>query len=551
MTETKTENIPLFKVFMSPESVEGVQNTLQSGFISQGKKVDLFEAKLKTYFGYENILTVNSATAGLTLAIRLLDLPVGSEILCTPLTCFATTCAVLENRHDIKWVDVDPKTANMSLDDLKTKITDLTGAIVFVHWAGSPIDLDRLKEVAITPSGRKIPIVEDCAHAFGATYNGTALGTHGNIAVYSFQAIKHLTTGDGGVIFLPNRELYERAKLLRWFGISRERPAGVDFRLENDIKEWGYKFHMNDINATIGLGNLGSISKIVARHMENGRFYEKKLNGLFGISTLNQVEKGASAYWIYTLKVKAKTDFIKHMESRGITVSQVHNRNDIHSAVAKYRSKLPNMDELEKSLISIPVGWWINDTERDRIVSAITEWSEKLLVNSTEVPLLLDHTVFLSPYNIKLDTPFYIPNDSGKFKVRRLERTDLYQFLDLLSELNNVKCSKEKFEVVFSSLPFSNTTVLVLTRDEEIVSTLRIILEKKFFDDLAHIEDVVTKKKYRRKGYGTVLVAFAKSFALANGVYKIVLSTKESNERFYSGCGFEKVGLEMVVRRVV
>lgn len=558
--------IPLFKVFMSPESSEYALNTLQSGFISQGKKVDEFETKLKQYFKSRSdpsqddvksrcdpsqdpyILTVNSATAGLTLAIRLLDLPSESEILCTPLTCFATTCAVLENRMNIRWVDVDLATANMSLDDLKSKISEKTGAIVFVHWAGSPIDLDKLKEIAVTPSGRKIPIIEDCAHAFGATYDNKPLGMHGNIAVYSFQAIKHLTSGDGGAIILPDEKMYNRAKLLRWFGISREKPTGVDFRLENDIKEWGYKFHMNDINASIGLGNLLSVSQVIDRHVENGNYYEMKLKNLFGVSTLKQVEKGKSVYWIYSLKVKAKTDFIKHMESRGICVSQVHNRNDLHTAVKKFYIPLPNMDLLEQELISIPVGWWVTNEDREKIVLAIQEWSEKMLNRSTQVPTLLDHTVFFSPYDLKLNTPFYIPNDSASFEIRQLNRKDKEPFLALLKELNGFECDKTKFDLVFSSLPLSQTQVLLLTRNQEIISTLRILFEKKFFDDVAHIEDVVTLKKYRRKGYGSMLISYAKSVAIATS-YKVVLSTKEQNCHFYSNCGFEKSGFEMVVRK--
>jgi dTDP-4-amino-4,6-dideoxygalactose transaminase len=183
--------IPLFKVFMN-NNMEPVLNTLNSGMITQSQKVEEFESKLKEWFDYKNILTVNSATSGLTLALRLLNLKEGDEVLCTPLTCFATTCSVLANKLKIKWVDVDVNTCNMDLDDLKYKISSSTKAILVVHWGGSPIDLDKLKNIA-----GDIPIIEDCAHAFGAEYNGKKIGCHENIAVFSLQAIKHLTTGDG------------------------------------------------------------------------------------------------------------------------------------------------------------------------------------------------------------------------------------------------------------------------------------------------------------------------------------------------------------------
>jgi dTDP-4-amino-4,6-dideoxygalactose transaminase len=259
------EELSLFKVFMSPGISKPLIDTLQSGFISQGKKVEEFESKLKEWFNYPYILTLNSATSGLILAIKVLNLVEGDEILSSPLTCFATNVSILANGLNIKWVDVDPETCNINLDDLKNKITAKTKAILLVHWGGYPVDLDKIKEIqkyTVDKFGFKIHVIEDCAHAFGAEYKNQKIGTHGNICVFSLQAIKHLTTGDGGLIFLPNKELYDRVKLLRWYGIDREYKNNKDYRLENDISEWGYKYHMNDINATIGIENLKYINEI-------------------------------------------------------------------------------------------------------------------------------------------------------------------------------------------------------------------------------------------------------------------------------------------------
>lgn len=174
------------------------------------------------------MVTVNSATSGLSLAYRLLNVCKHDEVISTPLTCLATTCAILPFTDKIIWADTDPKTCNIDLDDVQAKITDKTKVISFVHWAGVPVNMDKIKSIQTYEkevNNKEIFIVEDCAHAFGAEWDGMKLGANpgvNSIAVYSFQAIKHLTTGDGGVMLLPNKELYDRARLLRWYGIDRK-----------------------------------------------------------------------------------------------------------------------------------------------------------------------------------------------------------------------------------------------------------------------------------------------------------------------------------------
>ena len=339
----KNNSIPLFKVYMN-DDIDIVTNTLKSGMITQGKKVEEFEEKLKIYFNYPYLLTLNSATSGLTLAYRLLDLKPGIDtVISTPLTCFATNASILSNNLDIVWADTNPLTCNIDLEDVKKKINSKTKALSFVHWGGNPVDLNKvqeLKEYALEKFEIDLKVIEDCAHAFGAEINYKKLGTHGNICVFSLQAIKHLTTGDGGLIFLPNEEMYKRAKLLRWFGIDRDRRSlpGTDFRLEPDISEYGYKFHMNDINASIGLSNLPNIENILKKCRNNAKIYKENLSGLSGIQLFEEVENSNPSYWIYTLKIlyNRKNEFLDFMKFKGIVVSQVHARNDRHSCLEKY-----------------------------------------------------------------------------------------------------------------------------------------------------------------------------------------------------------------------
>ena len=387
-------NIPLFKVFMSEDVLKPINNVLMSGQITQGPQVEIFETALKKYIDNPYILTLNSATAGLTLALRLLKekderfnwagFDDQNDIVLTPaLTCFATTAAILANNVNIRWIDVDIETANIDLNDLKRKLNQRTKVIYIVHWGGNPVDLygiRELQEYSLKTFGFKPMIVEDCAHAFGAEYNGNKIGgkaSDGNICVFSLQAIKHLTTGDGGFITLPNEYLYDRCKLLRWYGIDRDKRnyKGKDLRLENDIIEYGYKFHMNDINATIGIYNLPHITELLIKNRENANYFNEELKDIKFIKLMKNNIKCNSAYWIYTIRVlnNKKQEFMDNMKYAGIMTSQVHNRNDINSCVRNFNEELINLDLFEKELVCIPVGWWLTKEDLNYIVKTIRQ----------------------------------------------------------------------------------------------------------------------------------------------------------------------------------
>lgn len=375
------ERIDLFKVYMSKTASDEVSKVLNSGYIGQGLKVDEFEDKLKNYFNYDYIITTNNGTSALHLALHLLKKPTDkwegltsdNEVLTTSLTCTATNFPILANNLKIKWVDIDEKTLNIDLDDLERKITKNTKVILLTHWGGYPIDLDRVKEIqqkTYEIYGFKPAVIEDCAHAFGSKYKNKLLGTHGNINMFSFQAIKHITSVDGGMLSLPHIDLYNRGKLIRWYGIDRETNK-KDFRCESNIEEWGYKFHMNDVNATVGIENLKDVEFIVNRHKENAKFYDDNLKNIKGLTLLDRHSDRESSFWIYSMLVENRSDFMKHMKECNIIVSQVHERNDKHTCVWEYKSHLPTLDRIIGNIISIPVGWWVTDEQREYIVDCI------------------------------------------------------------------------------------------------------------------------------------------------------------------------------------
>ncbi|CAL6298504.1 unnamed protein product [Bathycoccus prasinos] len=372
--------IPLFRVFIAPNATEITGKTLHSGFITQGPKVDAFERKFKDYLENPYTLALNSATSAHHLALHLLKKPAGpnwpglqkgDEILSTALTCTATNFPILANGFKIKWVDVDPATGNMDLS------FSSTGA---GHPPPPPSDLDGVRKVqdyAESIFGFRPAVIEDAAHAMGAEYHGIKIGAldRGNIVTFSLQAIKHITTSDGGLLCLPSEELYERAKLLRWYGIDRKKRnnhKNNDFRLESDVKEYGFKFHMNDWNASLGLANFPFLGKNLARHRANARFYDENLRNTNGIRLIYPPNGALSSYWVYSLFVENnKPDFMEYMKNKGVFVSQVHARNDTHSVCAPFRAHLPNLDDVERKLVAIPCGWWVTNDQREYIAYSI------------------------------------------------------------------------------------------------------------------------------------------------------------------------------------
>ena len=379
--------IPLFKVFMSEKASHTVSDVLSSGYVTQGPEVEKFEDVLKEFFDNDRVVTTNSATSALHLIFHMLkeyglgenkikiDEP-EDHVLTTPLTCTATNWPIISNNINLKWVDVNPENCNMDLSDLENKLNQNTKAVVVVHWGGYPVDLERLKEIQINfekKYGFKFVIIEDCAHAFGAKTEGQKIGNTGNISTFSFQAIKHLTSVDGGCVNFNCDEDVERAKLLRWYGIDRNENR-KDFRCESDILNVGFKFHMNDVNAYIGRMNYEPVSnELLQKHIENGHYYNQNLQDIKDLELMNYSDNLDIPFWIYTIKVKNRDKFMKHMESKNIIVSRVHERNDKHTATKAYQTNLPLLESFIDEMVCIPVGWWVGENERKYILDSIKE----------------------------------------------------------------------------------------------------------------------------------------------------------------------------------
>jgi len=357
--------IRMFQVHMSAPALRNAQETLLSGYIGQGSRVDEFEAALSVIMDDAKPLTVNSCTAALDLALHLCGVGPGDHVISTPQTCTATNGVIVQRGAHPVWADISPLTGNIDPQDVAKKITSKTKAIMAVDWGGRACDYEALRS-------HGLPVIEDAAHAFATRIGGRHVAVcGGDYVCFSFQAIKHLTTGDGGAIVVPEDQ-YNRARALRWYGLDR--TSSKSFRCEQDITEIGYKYHMNDIAASIGLGNISETLMLVQRHVANARRYCDELLGVKNLVV--PPFDPESSWWIYSLFVKDPPVFISAMAERGVECSPVHARNDKHSAfrrVAASADRLTGVDEFEAGHVAIPVGWWLSNEDVDHIIASTRE----------------------------------------------------------------------------------------------------------------------------------------------------------------------------------
>lgn len=340
-----------------------LEEVLYSGYVAQGEIVEEFERKFEKYIGGGHTLSLNSGTAALHIALILAGVSAGDEVISTALTAEPTNVAIKMVGAKVRWADVDIETGNISAESIERNINTKTKAIIVVDYAGINVDVEKIQELS---KRYNIPVIEDAAHALGAKYKGKKTGNHFPFTVYSFQAIKHLTTIDGGALQISDAELYEKGKLIRWFGLDKKKS-----RMDNDITIQGYKYHMNNVNALVGLIQLDRIEELISKYISNGKYLDDNLKNIEGVELIQYYANSEPSYWLYTLRVKDRDDFVKMMMENGIMASELHKRNDLHTFLNDNPANLPNLDEFYKKMVHIPCGWWVTKNDLDKMISLI------------------------------------------------------------------------------------------------------------------------------------------------------------------------------------
>jgi perosamine synthetase len=364
-------SIPVFNTYIHPEANTLVQKVLSSGFISEGEVVKEFEKKLQDHFGLLNPIALNSGTTALHLAVVLAGIGAGDEVIIPAQTFVATGLVVLQQNAKPVFADVEYETGNISCKSIVEKITERTKAIMPVHWGGYPCDMDAINAIA---KEHNLFVIEDAAHAIGASYKGKPIGSISDFTCFSFQAIKHLTTGDGGAIACKKEAFFHEGMTKRWFGIDRKNsvPTLLGER-KYDINQLGYKYHLNDYAAALGLTNTCGFFERLTQRRKVAALYTEQLANVPGIKLFSYDTDRESSFWLYGFHVESRDEFITKMKERGITTSVVHQRIDRNSIFGGLKNDLVNQARFDATQIHIPIHDDIDEKKAWHIINAIKE----------------------------------------------------------------------------------------------------------------------------------------------------------------------------------
>lgn len=363
------EGIVLFHPHIPLNAKKYVNEVLDGRWIGQGPRVEEFERKFEQKFGGGcTALAVGSGTDALHVSYILADINEGDEVIAPVFTCTATNIPFLYQKAKILFADVEKGTLNIDVEHVKRLITPRTKAIVCVHYGGLPCDMDELHALG---KEYNIPIIEDAAHALGATYKGKHIGEMSDYTMFSFQAIKHITTADGGMLMIKDKNLVEKGKRIRWFGIDRSaKQKGI---WENDITEIGYKYQMNDVAAAIGIASLEEFDRTLALRKQLLKRYFDNLKGFDGVAVVGAgYTDREHAAWMMTVMVERRADFQLHLRRNGIESAQVHYRNDMYSIFGGRKPGMfPNMDNIESKYLVLPLHTKMSEADVDYICNVI------------------------------------------------------------------------------------------------------------------------------------------------------------------------------------
>lgn len=378
-------DIPFHRPYITDNEVEGVVDSLDSGWLTTGPKVKQFEKEFVQYVGGRHAVAFNSCTAALHLALEAIGLKEGDEVITSPMTFAATAEVVRYFRAKPVFVDIEPHTMNMDVTKLEETVKaggSRVKAIVPVHFAGLPCDMDPIMQIA---QKFNIKVIEDSAHALPAKYKGRSIGTIGDITCFSFYATKNITTGEGGMAVTDNPEWAERMRVMSLHGISRD--AWKRYTTEGtwyyEIIEPGYKYNMTDIAAALGLAQLKKADFFLQRRKEIAMTYDDAFENVEEITRPADSDDSEHSWHLYVIRLNldylkvSRDRFIEELRGRGIGTSvhfiPLHIHPYYRDAYGYKPEDYPIAYETYKRLISLPIYPKMTSGDVEKVIEHVTD----------------------------------------------------------------------------------------------------------------------------------------------------------------------------------
>ena len=358
----------------SEELVE-VQSAFEYGYFGLASKVDEFEEALRDYLEASHVIATNTGTTALHLALDALGVGAGDEVIVPSLTFVASFQAISATGAKPVACEVLPDTLLMDMKDVENRLTAKTKAVMPVHYAGNPCDMNTLCKLK---DAHGFHIVEDAAHAFGSTYNGNKIGGFGDIACFSFDSIKNITCGEGGAIICNDGSLDKLLRTKRLLGMERETQTSESWKERGwmyDVVSQGFRYHMSNINAAIGLAQLRKADRFIARRREICKTYDEAFQGTSGIKRLS-IDYSVVAPHIYVVRVLAgrRDALSQFLKNKDIETGVAYIPNHFHSFYREEGLVLPETEKAFEEILSLPLHFEISDEDLQCVIDSVSEF---------------------------------------------------------------------------------------------------------------------------------------------------------------------------------
>lgn len=377
----KTKFIPYGRQWIDEDDIKAVVEVLRGDYLTTGPKIKEFEDSLTQYTGAKYAVAISNGTAALHAACFAAGIKEGDEVITTPITFAASANCVLYMGAKPVFVDINPRTYNIHLDEIRSKVTERTKAIIPVHFTGQPCDMDEILKIA---QEYNLKVIEDGAHALGAEYKGRKIGSIGDMTTFSFHPVKNITTGEGGAITTNNEELYKRLMLFRTHGITRDKDVllkdeGPWYYEQQDL---GYNYRITDIQAALGISQLDKLERFLAQRGEYSKRYDEAFSEVDEIGTPYQLEDTNSAWHLYIIKLNlerlgcGRRQVFDELKERGIGVN-VHYipvyYHPYYRQLGYNKGLCPRAEELYERIITLPLFPKMEREDIEYVISNVKE----------------------------------------------------------------------------------------------------------------------------------------------------------------------------------